>query len=78
MEKQMYYNFLKTKDRIGGTLKTEVYRYNNEVYKAFSHYARDKDMVIVGYGESDSEEIAVKLSRKDLRKEWKEEQVSNQ
>lgn len=67
----IYNNLLKSKDRIGGTLKTEVYGFEGGIFRAYSYYKMDKEEEIIGVGESDNETSAVKLSRKNLRNEWK-------
>ncbi|MBS4195799.1 hypothetical protein [Lederbergia citri] len=65
------YYYTKTRDRIGGTIRTDVFK-KNGVYKAFSSYWQDKDEEIVGWGESSDDIEAGRLSRKELRKEWRE------
>lgn len=69
------YYYVKTRDRIGGTLRTDIFKLDSGIFRAYSFYAQDEDEAIVGIGESDNEEKAVKLSRKDLRREWKVEHV---
>lgn len=64
----------KTRDRIGGTIVTDVFKQENGTFQAYSSYWQDEDEAVMGYGESYDDEQAVKLSRKALRKEWKEEQ----
>jgi hypothetical protein len=68
------YYHTKTRDRIGGTVKTNVFLQENGLYGAYSFYWQDEDEKIVGYAENFNDERAVMLSRKDLRREWKEEQ----
>lgn len=60
----------KTRDRIGGTINTNVYL-EKGIFKAYSYYWQDEEEEIVGFAESYNDEEAVKLSRKDLRREWK-------
>lgn len=67
------YYYTKTRDRIGGTIRTNVFK-NNGIYEAFSIYWQDKEEEIVGYAKAYDDEQAAKQSRKNLRKEWKEEQ----
>lgn len=66
------YYYTKTRDLIGGTIRTSVFRQENGAFQAFSSYFRDEDEEVVGYYESYDDEKAVSLSRKDLRKLWKE------
>jgi hypothetical protein len=70
------YYFVKTRDRVGGTIRTNVFTLENGSYIAYSSYAADEDGQIVGAGESTNDETAIKLSRKDLRKEWKAEKLN--
>jgi hypothetical protein len=58
---------LKTKDT-RGVLLTEVFQQENGTYNAFSSYKKDDE--IIGYAESSHQHVAVKLSRKHLRKKW--------
>lgn len=60
----------KTRDRIGGTIHTHVFKKENGIFLSFSSYWQDEDEEIVGYAESFDDEQAVKQSRKNLRKEW--------
>jgi len=62
--------FVKSRDKIGGTIRTDVFKYEEGIYKAFSHYTRDKDEDFVGFGESYDDKEAIKLSRIALRKDW--------
>jgi hypothetical protein len=66
---------VKTRDRIGGTIRTNVFRNDDGLYEAYSHYWQDEDEAIVGFSESFDDEQAIKQSRKDLRKEWKAERL---
>lgn len=68
------YFYAKTRDRIGGTIRTDVHRNKDGLFKAYSCYWQDEDELALGYAEDFDEELAIKLSRKDLRKEWKEYQ----
>lgn len=67
----------KTRDRIGGTIHTSVFKKENGIFHSYSSYWQDENEKIVGFAESSDEEQAVKQSRKNLRKEWKELQVEN-
>jgi hypothetical protein len=46
------------------------------LFEAYSFYMQDEDGAIVGFAESNNDEAAVKCSRKELRKEWKEEHAA--
>lgn len=61
---------VKTRDRIGGTLRTDVYKLENGVFQAFSHYMRDIDEETIGFAESFNAKEAIRLSRRDLRMKW--------
>lgn len=61
--------YTKTRDRIGGTIRTEVF-FEDGLYKAYSQYWQDQDDQAIGFAESTDEEKSVKQSRKSLRKEW--------
>lgn len=65
---------VKTRDRIGGTIRTDVYQFESGIFQAFSTYAQDKEEEYVGFAESFDNKEAIKLSRMDLRRDWKEEQ----
>ncbi|MDQ6601035.1 hypothetical protein [Bacillus salipaludis] len=65
--------YAQTRDRVGGTIRTDVFLQENGFLKAYSSYWQDQDEEIVGYAESYDDEQAVLLSMKDLRKEWIEE-----
>jgi hypothetical protein len=66
--------YVKTRDRVGGTVRTNVYL-KDGLFEAYSFYMQDEDEAIVGFAESNNDDEAVKRSRKELRKEWKEEQA---
>lgn len=68
------YYYTKTRDRIGGTIRTDVFK-KNGIFEAFSSYWQDKDEEIVGFAKAYNDEQAVFTSRKDLRKRWQEEQI---
>lgn len=61
---------VKTRDQIGGTLRTEVYELDNGIVQTFSHYMRDLDEETIGFAESFNVKEAIRLSRRDLRKKW--------
>nr|WP_295974335.1 hypothetical protein [uncultured Bacillus sp.] len=67
------YHIIKTRDRIGGTLITNLFELENGVFQAFSHYSQDKDEEFTGFSESCNTKEAIRLSRRDLRKKWVEE-----
>lgn len=67
--------YTKTRDRIGGTVRTDVFRTKDNFYQAYSYYHQDEDQIITGYFESFDEVEAIKRSRKDLRKVWLEYQT---
>ena len=62
--------FVKSSDRIAGTVRTDVYKHENGIFQAFSSHAQDKEEEFVGFGESYDDKTAIRLSRKSLRKEW--------
>jgi hypothetical protein len=64
---------VKTRDRIGGTIQTNVFKQDDGIFQAYSYYWQDEDEAIVGFSESYDDEQAIKKSRKELRKEWKAE-----
>jgi hypothetical protein len=70
MVKPISLSIIRTKDRIGGTIITESFRLENNTFQAHSSYKKDDK--IIGYAENNSEDLAVKLSRKQLRENWKE------
>lgn len=49
-----------------------MYYEENGIYKAFSSYSQDKDGEVVGAAKSSDEVEAIRRSRKDLRREWRE------
>lgn len=67
------YQMVKTRDRIGGTLKTAVYELENGRFKAFSNYIQDMEEEIIGFAESYTAKEAIRLSRKELRRKWQTE-----
>lgn len=66
------YYYVKTRDKVGGTIRSDVYTLEDGMFRAYSTYWQDEDEEFVGVGESDDEQLAIRLSRKDLRKEWLE------
>lgn len=68
--------FVKTRERVGGTIRTDVYLQKEGSFKAFSYYMQDEDIAIAGYAESNNDIEAVKRSRKELRKEWKDQHTA--
>jgi hypothetical protein len=65
--------YVKTRDRVGGTVRTDVFQQENGTFEAYYFYAQDEDESIVGFAESMDDLAAIKSSRKNLRKEWKVE-----
>ncbi|MEH7255067.1 hypothetical protein V7111_23430 [Neobacillus niacini] len=63
---------VKSRDRVGGTIRTDVFRLESGIFEAFSSYRQDQDGSIVGFATSFDDEYAILQSRKALRKEWKE------
>ena len=61
---------VKSIDRIGGTVRTDVYKHESGIFQAFSHYEQDIEEEFIGAGESYDDEEAILLSRKSLRKDW--------
>ncbi|MCQ6275808.1 hypothetical protein JMM81_12685 [Bacillus sp. V3B] len=64
--------YVKTRDRIGETVRTNVFKHENGIYQAFSNYIFDKEEEYIGLGESYDEKEALRLSREALIKDWKE------
>jgi hypothetical protein len=64
---------VKSRDRIGGTIRTDVFKLESGIFEAFSSYWQDDDGRIVGFATSFDDDYAIMQSRKSLRKEWKEE-----
>lgn len=62
--------YVKYRGRIGGTIRTDVFLQENNVFQAYSYYAQDKDLDIVGYGENEDELKAIGLSKRELKTEW--------
>ena len=67
-----FYRITIRNDRRRNAIITEVYLLESGVYKAFSFYAKDKEEKVVGLGVSENENEAIRLSIKDLKKEWRE------
>jgi hypothetical protein len=61
---------LKTRDKIGGTLKTDLYKNEDGIYMAYSYYWKDEDQECVAHASGNDPDKTVKASRKNLRKEW--------
>ncbi|MBB6445075.1 hypothetical protein [Bacillus benzoevorans] len=64
------FHIVKTRDQIGGTLRTDVFELDTGRFQAFSNYIQDKEEEIIGFAESFNAKEAIRLSRKDLRKQW--------
>lgn len=63
---------LKTRDKISGTIITELYTREDGTYTAYSFYWQDEKQECVGLASGDSPNTTVRKSRKNLRKEWRE------
>ncbi|WP_445491519.1 hypothetical protein [Niallia sp. 03133] len=64
---------VKIRERIGGTIITDLYKCKDGRFVAYSSYARDKAERIVGKADGKNEEEAVRLSRNELKIEWKKQ-----
>jgi len=64
---------LKTRDRVGGTITTDLYKLKNGSYIAYSSYSCDENGIIAGRGVDTDEAKTVKLSRVDLRRHWEKD-----
>lgn len=64
------FQIVKTRDRIGGTIRTDVFELDNGIFHAFSHYIQDLEEEVTGFAESFHAREAIRLSRKNLRKQW--------
>ncbi|MCM3323310.1 MULTISPECIES: hypothetical protein [Bacillaceae] len=62
--------YIKTKDEIGDTIRTAVFKLKNGLFHAYSSYDQKDDKKIIGFGESENDKTAINLSKQDLRKEW--------
>lgn len=74
MKKVVSREWFSTRDKIGGTLKTELCSHDDHTYTAISFYWQDEDGDCYGAATGTNPQKIVKQSRKKLRKEWKEEQ----
>jgi hypothetical protein len=72
MEKVLDRKQLKTRDRIGGTIITDLYTKEDGTYSAYSFYWQDENQECLGMASGDNPDKTVRESRKELRKEWKE------
>lgn len=72
MEKVLDRKRLKTRDRIGGTIITELYTKEDGTYIAYSFYWQDKNQDCVALATGDDPDKTVRQSRKNLRDEWRE------
>jgi hypothetical protein len=71
------YFYVRTRDRIGGTVRTDIFLQEDGLHRAYSTYWQDEDERYVGFGESDDPKVAIRLSRKELQKEWIEKENPN-
>lgn len=62
---------IKSEDRFGGTVRMDVFKHENGIYQAISHYIFDKEENYIGLGEGYDEKEAIRLSREALVKDWK-------
>ncbi|HLQ84391.1 MAG TPA: hypothetical protein VK121_11195 [Pseudogracilibacillus sp.] len=62
---------IKSRDLLGKTINTEVFKQENGSFNAFSHYVKYADEDIVGIEMHHNEETAIRQSWKALRKELK-------
>lgn len=69
--------YIKTKYEIGGTIRTAVFQLKNGLFHAYSCYDQKGDKKIIGFGESENDKKAIKLSKQDLRKEWEAKKITN-
>jgi hypothetical protein len=60
----------KVRDRVGGTVITDLYKFEDGSFTAYSFYWQDEDEECVAEASGDDPEKTVKQSRKNLRKEW--------
>lgn len=70
MEKVNDRKLLKIRDRIGGTIITELYTKEDGTYTAYSFYRQDENEECVAFATGVDPDKTVKQSRKNLRKEW--------
>jgi hypothetical protein len=61
---------LKTRDRIGGTIITELYTKEDGTYTAYSFYRQDENEECVALATGVDPDKTVRQSRKNLREEW--------
>lgn len=61
-----------SKDRLRGTVRTEVYEKENGEFSAFSYYTKDKNEVIIGMGTNNDKNVAIQDSINQLRNDWRE------
>ena len=73
MKKVVSREWFSTRDKIGGTLKTELCSHDDHTYTAISFYWQDEAGDCYGVATGTDPQNIVKKSRKKLRKEWKEE-----
>lgn len=74
MKKAVTRKWFSIRDKIGGTLKTELSSHDDNTYTAISFYWQDDEGDCYGVATGTDPQKTVKQSRKNLRKEWIEEQ----
>jgi hypothetical protein len=75
MKKSIDLKQFKTRDKIGGTIRTDLFTFEDNTYTAYSFYWQDEDEECVAEASGDNPDKVVKQSRKNLRKDWREFQV---
>jgi hypothetical protein len=61
-----------TKDEIGVTINTAVFQVENGVFHAYSCYDQNEDEKMIGFGESENDNKAIKLSKQDLKRDYRQ------
>ena len=77
MKEVLEHNHFKTRDKIGGTLITDLYWHVDNTYIAYSYYLQDKEQVCVSEASGKNPVRTLKQSRKNLRKDWIEWKKEN-
>ncbi len=58
-------------DERGRGLRINVFKMKSGTYRAFTSYLHDKKELATGFGESEDDIEAIKLSKESLKEEWK-------
>lgn len=66
------HNRYKTRDRVGGTLITDLFWFADRTYVGYSYYLQDKEQECVSEASGKDPIKTLKQSRKNLRKDWVE------